>query len=286
MNRHTTIIIRLLTPALSPSGLFLMFSRILTVCSLEKKAVARFEAKHGLYVAIIRIPSSWRRYVGQSVNCEQRVHNNHENEKYRNSHPSLHYMYQEIAEELFWLSPGYTPDDLPAGLLNIMELWQAMLFRSLQKSELKKLLPREARGIADEDLELGAKVRNPLEQGLNFSESPDMGYYRFKNSPDPHKQAFFEKMKDRSVRDKRWWADRDAKRQGLLRGDIYKGTFGASSHSEDARKGEDRMFTLHYAYILFDTTTWRRWDESTIRVKCKLVPEGEVHPHCVVKNAF
>lgn len=233
----------------------------------------------------MRIPSSsWRRYVGQSINCNHRVHHNHESATYRKSHPSLHYEYHEIAEEIFWLDPAFVPHFLPAGLLNIMELWQALVFRSLQESDLKDMLPEGGRGIADSELGLGANVRNPLAQGLTFRESPDMGYYRFKNSPDPIKQAYFEKMRNRST-DIRWWSDRDAKRQSLLRGDIYRGTFGPSFGTLKGA-GEDRMFTIHYAYILFGTTFWRRWDESTIRVKCELAPEGEMHPHCVVRGCY
>ena len=68
-----------------------------------------------------------------------------------------------------------------------MELWQALVFRSLQESDLKDMLPGGGRGIADSELGLGANVRNLLGQGLSFTESPDMGYYRFKNSPDPIK---------------------------------------------------------------------------------------------------
>ena len=92
--------------------------------------------------------------------------------------------------------------------MNIMELWQALVFRSLQESDLKDMLPGGGRGIADSELGLGANVRNLLGQGLSFTESPDMGYYRFKNSPDPIKQAYFEKMRNRSA-DRRWWSDSD-----------------------------------------------------------------------------
>jgi hypothetical protein len=225
----------------------------------------------------------WRRYSGQAKDCEQRVHKQHENPAYRMTHPSLHYEYYELAEEIFWLNPASTPLDLPQGLTNIMEMWMSLVFRSLGQSDLRFWLPDAALvGIPYSALNCGMNVRLPLAQGLPITESPCAGYHRFKRSTDPIKQAFYNRMVTRaSPEEKIFWSDEQAYRELLFRGDIFPGSIHDAYAWRPENKGLDKELTIGSAWIRFDATTYRRWNPQTIRVRCELAPEGEKHPHCI-----
>ncbi|PVH93951.1 hypothetical protein DM02DRAFT_634114 [Periconia macrospinosa] len=154
-----------------------------------------FSAMHGL-------DKQTRIYVGQSHNLRIRIAQ-HWNFRYRRDNPSLHYhaMQQSIFNVfgiLAVLPPPNTGNhalpgmDCPDLLLNVIEMWMALVFRSLPSPTLNNWLPDGAK----RDGAFGAlNIANPLENGgserewIDLSESKDPLVQDYIKVPEKSEQA-------------------------------------------------------------------------------------------------
>jgi len=133
---------------------------------------------------ILGVDKRLRIYVGQSSNLRVRVAQ-HLNFRYRRDHPSLHYyalewsIYNVFGVLAVLPSSGYgnaVPGmDDPALLLNVLEMWMCLVFRSLPENTLKDWLPDDVlvdkkKLTAKEGIVGGLNVASPLDQGVEMKE--------------------------------------------------------------------------------------------------------------------
>ena len=133
---------------------------------------------------ILGVDKRLRIYVGQSSNLRVRVAQ-HLNFRYRRDHPSLHYyalewsIYNVFGVLALLPSSGYgnaVPGmDDPALLLNVLEMWMCLVFRSLPENTLKDWLPDDVlvdkkKLTAKEGIVGGLNVASPLDQGVEMKE--------------------------------------------------------------------------------------------------------------------
>lgn len=137
----------------------------------------------GIYLSALITPDSTTRlYIGQSTNLKWRI-SQHCNFRYRRDHPSLHYhAFQKSRINSFALLcalpassmgnhtlPGM---DCPDLLLNLLEMWMCLCFRSLLGGTLEEWLPEGVKvavgGVT------GLNVGCPLEQGEEEREWVDL----------------------------------------------------------------------------------------------------------------
>ncbi|KAH6860634.1 hypothetical protein BKA58DRAFT_37101 [Alternaria rosae] len=133
---------------------------------------------------ILGVDKRLRIYVGQSSNLRVRVAQ-HLNFRYRRDHPSLHYyalewsIYNVFGVLAVFPSGGYgnaVPGmDDPTLLLNVLEMWMCLVFRSLPENTLKDWLPDDVlidkkRLTAKEGIVSGLNVASPLDQGVEMKE--------------------------------------------------------------------------------------------------------------------
>jgi hypothetical protein len=154
----------------------------------------RFEGRAIYLNGILGLDKRLRTYVGQSMNLRQRVAQ-HLNFRYRRDNPSLHYhalqysIYNAMGVLAVLPSPGMgnatLPGmDVPDLLLNVLEMWMCLIFRSLPESSLQDWLPSDgtintAQKEAREGVVGGLNIALPLDHGersrtwVDLSESED-----------------------------------------------------------------------------------------------------------------
>ncbi|KAF1930986.1 uncharacterized protein M421DRAFT_21034, partial [Didymella exigua CBS 183.55] len=140
---------------------------------------------------ILGLDKRVRIYVGQARSLRPRIAQ-HLNFRYRRDNPSLHYyalqrsIYNAIGVLAALPSPtmgghALTGMEDPALLLNVLEMWMGLVFRSLPASMLEEWLPEgmSSKKEGKEGVFGGLNIRCPLDQGdsksdwIDLSESDD-----------------------------------------------------------------------------------------------------------------
>lgn len=114
--------------------------------SIRIKAGDISKPQRGVYLHMIEgLDGTWRFLVGQSENMSFTIRRQHQNFRYRRDNPSLHsYAMQNSCWDHFVLLAVLPPSPTAAGfsqaeqglLLNMLEMWCALLFCTLQPGEL------------------------------------------------------------------------------------------------------------------------------------------------------
>jgi hypothetical protein len=143
---------------------------------------------------ILGVDKRLRMYVGQSGNLRQRVAQ-HLNFRYRRDHPSLHYYALEwsvynvfgVIAVLPHNSHGVVGMDEPGLVMNVLEMWMCLVFRTLPEDILKAWLPDDIlvdkkRLTAKEGVVGGLNVASPLDQGV---EMKDRAFVDLSEEDDP-----------------------------------------------------------------------------------------------------
>ncbi|KAF1830254.1 hypothetical protein BDW02DRAFT_507998 [Decorospora gaudefroyi] len=142
----------------------------------------RFEGRAIYLNGVLGLDKRLRIYIGQSINLRQRVAQ-HLNFRYRRDNPSLHYhaLQYSIYNAIGTLAmlPGISVAnaslpgmDAPALLLNVLEMWMCLVFRSLPEEMLAEWLPDEGKGTISSDRKEG---REGVVGGLNIACPLDHG---------------------------------------------------------------------------------------------------------------
>lgn len=157
-----------------------------------------FSAMHGL-------DKQTRIYVGQSQNLRIRI-SQHWNFRYRRDNPSLHYhaMQQSIFNIFGILAVLPSPNtgnhalpgmDCPDLLLNILEMWMAVVFRSLPKQTLEEWLPESSK----KEGAFGAlNIASPLDSG-----GSERGYVDLSESKDSIIQEYIQAAEKKKKKDEK-----------------------------------------------------------------------------------
>ncbi|KXJ88888.1 hypothetical protein Micbo1qcDRAFT_166318 [Microdochium bolleyi] len=159
----------------------------------EKKAPPADTA--GVYVNIIRGTDGYdRMYVGQTGRLSQRI-KQHMNFRYRRDNKSLHYHAVEHSSWNNFIILATTPPpsgSQPAWLrgnglelvLNILEMWCALMFRTLPRSTLEDWLPEKT--LTNGNVQwYGLNLALPLDQGVPESTPREDFGAAMRSSPDP-----------------------------------------------------------------------------------------------------
>ena len=172
----------------------------------------RLETRGAIYFnGILGVDKRLRMYVGQSGNLRQRVAQ-HLNFRYRRDHPSLHYYALEwSAYNVFGVCAVLPPSSfsssssLVAGMersdlvMNVLEMWMCLVFRSLPSDTLEEWLPDDelvdkGRKMAKEGVVGGLNVATPLDQGV---EVKDMPFVDLSGEVDPVIRDYLREVKRR-----------------------------------------------------------------------------------------
>ncbi|KAF2874633.1 hypothetical protein BDV95DRAFT_666450 [Massariosphaeria phaeospora] len=238
---------------------------------LKTKAVTQFP-HHGVgYLILLDIEGQERRYVGQTENGHHRITLSHQSEAYRNVHPSFLYFLFERATTIHYLLP-ISDTDLAAGpILNILEQWLGLIFRSLQLFDLKNNLDAESfKWIRGEELDKGVNVREPLGQGFSFADYP-MRSNSFKYAKDTLKREWYGISRNREI---------TPRRESFLKGEIFDGSFW---NAPGWYGGADYEFQIWSVRFRVGRSHIDRFEEASIRVWCELLPDG-YHPESVISS--
>jgi hypothetical protein len=175
----------------------------------------RLETRGAIYFnGILGVDKRLRMYVGQSGNLRQRVAQ-HLNFRYRRDHPSLHYYALEWSVyNVFGVcavlppsssSSSSSSSSLVAGMersglvMNVLEMWMCLVFRSLPSDTLGEWLPDDelvdkGRRAAKEGVVGGLNVATPLDQGV---EVKDMPFVDLSGEVDPVIRDYLREVKRR-----------------------------------------------------------------------------------------
>jgi len=168
----------------------------------------RYEGR-AIYVnGILGLDKRLRIYVGQSTNLRQRVAQ-HLNFRYRRDHPCLHYfalqesVYNVLGAVIVVPSSGNGEmsgmDDVSL-LLNVLEMWMCLVFRSLPEESLGEWLPDDdsavgrKRRIGKEGGVGGLNVACPLDQGTDMAER---AFVDLDNEADPLVKRYLKEVRRR-----------------------------------------------------------------------------------------
>jgi hypothetical protein len=153
----------------------------------------RFEGRAVYFDGVLGLDRRMRMYIGQTTFLRQRVAQ-HLNFRYRRDNPSLHYYalenstYNTIGAVASIPSPhagnqGLPGMDAPDLLLNVLEMWVCLVFRSLPDAVLEEWVPEheavsKGRKEGKEGVYWGLNVACPLDNGgerrfVDLSESQD-----------------------------------------------------------------------------------------------------------------
>lgn len=119
------------------------------------------------------LDGKWRFYVGQSDNVSFRIRRQHQNFRYRRDNPSLHsFAMQNSRWDHFVILAVLPPDPTAAGfsqseqglLLNLLEMWCALLFCTLQPTTMAQWHDYGARAGVGKPW-LGLNLNCPLDHG-------------------------------------------------------------------------------------------------------------------------
>jgi hypothetical protein len=147
----------------------------------------RTESRAVYLNGILGLDKRMRLYIGQATSLRPRIAQ-HLNFRYRRDNPSLHYhalqssIYNAIGVLAVLPSPGMGNIGLPgmddpALLLNVLEMWMGLVFRTLPTSMLEEWLPEDVdpgRKEGKEGRFGGLNIRSPLDQGDNRAEWVDL----------------------------------------------------------------------------------------------------------------
>ncbi|KAF2808449.1 uncharacterized protein BDZ99DRAFT_499764 [Mytilinidion resinicola] len=137
----------------------------------------------GVYLhGILGLDRFTRKYIGQSTDLPLRIYKQHMYFRYRRDHPSLHYFaVQRSSFDVFSIlavvppppsnqTPSQAPNfhDRPDLLLNILEMWLCLLFRSLPVASLHAYLPPGS--LVSMGPPESLNVALPLDQGVEMGE--------------------------------------------------------------------------------------------------------------------
>lgn len=174
----------------------------------------RLDTRGAIYFnGILGVDKRLRMYVGQSGNLRQRVAQ-HLNFRYRRDHPSLHYYALEWsvynvfgvcavlppAPSSFSSSSSFLPGMERSDLvMNVLEMWMCLVFRSLPSDTLEEWLPDDelvdkGRKTAKEGVLGGLNVATPLDQGV---EVKDMPFVDLSGEVDPVIRDYLREVKRR-----------------------------------------------------------------------------------------
>jgi hypothetical protein len=175
----------------------------------------RLETRGAIYFnGILGVDKRLRMYVGQSGNLRQRVAQ-HLNFRYRRDHPSLHYYALEWSVyNVFGVCAVLPPapsssfsssSSLVAGMersdlvMNVLEMWICLVFRSLPSDTLGEWLPDDelvdkGRKTAKEGVVGGLNVATPLDQGVGIK---DMPFVDLSGEVDPVIRDYLREVKRR-----------------------------------------------------------------------------------------
>jgi hypothetical protein len=154
----------------------------------------RYEGR-GIYLdGVLGLDRRVRIYVGQAYSIRARIAQ-HLNFRYRRDNPSLHYhaMQNSIYNAIGLIAQIPSPNmgnhtlpgmDCPDLLMNVLEMWMCLVFRSLPLQTLEEWLPsngsiRKGRKLGAEGEFGGLNIASPLDQGekqrewLDLSDSED-----------------------------------------------------------------------------------------------------------------
>ena len=149
----------------------------------------RLETRGAIYFnGILGVDKRLRMYVGQSGNLRQRV-SQHLNFRYRRDHFSLHYYALEWSVYNVFGVCAVLPSPLPSSsslvpgmersdlVMNVLEMWMCLIFRSLPSDTLEDWLPDDelvdkGRKTAKEGVVGGLNVATPLDQGVGVKNMP------------------------------------------------------------------------------------------------------------------
>lgn len=235
-----------------------------------------------IYVTCLVIDGKPWYYVGQATNAERRITRGHQSKRYRLNNPTLLcYLWEKASSvELFFAVDNGSASLASGPTSDIHEHWVATVFRALQPVDLKSsVAPETWDRIPSHEIQYGANVREPLAQKFKPSEWPGVGVLSLKDLPIEHKREYYKERQRRKDDE----SEQHHRREFLLNEDLYTGEFWI-------RNGLYGKFGFFYVFrimnILFciEIGTYRRWQTGTTRVKIELAPEGEVHPHAVVRG--
>ncbi|OAG14060.1 hypothetical protein CC77DRAFT_1026124 [Alternaria alternata] len=175
----------------------------------------RLETRGAIYFnGILGVDKRLRMYVGQSGNLRQRVAQ-HLNFRYRRDHFSLHYYALEWSVyNVFGVCAVFPPapsssfsssSSLVVGMersdlvMNVLEMWMCLVFRSLPSDTLQEWLPDDelvdkGRKTAKEGVVGGLNVATPLDQGV---EVKDMPFVDLSGELDPVIRDYLREVKRR-----------------------------------------------------------------------------------------
>jgi hypothetical protein len=159
----------------------------------------RYEGRAIYLNGVLGLDKRLRNYIGQSFNLRQRIAQ-HLNFRYRRDNPSLHYyaLQYSIYNAIGVLAvlpmgnatlPGMDAPDL---LLNVLEMWMCLVFRSLPEESLREWLPSDdtinpARKEGKEGVVGGLNIALPIDQGEKSRSWVDLG-----ESDDPLIREYME----------------------------------------------------------------------------------------------
>jgi hypothetical protein len=208
---------------------------------------------------ILGVDRRLRIYVGQSSNLRVRVAQ-HLNFRYRRDHPSLHYYALEwsIYNVLGVLAvlPSSSPssgrrEELPgmddaALMLNVLEMWMCLIFRSLPEDTLGEWLPDDVlvskkRLTAKEGVVGGLNVASPLDQGVEMKERP---FVDLSGESDPVVRDYLREVQRRKGGDEGGQSVRErAKKSADVEVDEEERALRKKMYAEKARRYQQRRDT-------------------------------------------
>jgi hypothetical protein len=122
---------------------------------------------HGraIYLHIVTLPDDqayW--YIGQAYNLSFRLNAEHRNYRYRRDHPSLHNyaMDRSISDRFIVLATLRQATSRPDLVMNLLEMWCCLLFRSLPADSLEEWIGKPEDGDFDVP---SLNVALPLDSG-------------------------------------------------------------------------------------------------------------------------
>lgn len=175
-------------------------------CSLRKlnESVPPPPDAAGVYVNIVRGTDGHDRlYVGQTGRISQRIRQ-HMNFRYRRDNKSLHY---HAIEHSTWNNyivlatipaqsgsrPAWLPENGPELILNILEMWCALMFRTLPRSTLEEWLP-DKKMLAETEQWYGLNLALPLDQGEPEAVQSEDWAAVMRTSSDPLARSYVNEM--------------------------------------------------------------------------------------------
>lgn len=172
--------------------------------SIKSKAGDISKPQRGVYLHMIEgRDNTWRFYVGQSDNLPARIRRQHQNFRYRRDNPSFHYhALQNSRWDHFIVLAVLPPEPTAAGfspkeqalLLNMLDMWCALLFCTLQPDAMAKWHLDGARAGAGRPW-VGLNFACPLDEG------EPVGYVDWRDvlseSEDPLARSYVVNVLDR-----------------------------------------------------------------------------------------